>query len=63
MSSYFVSRIYAALGDTKKALRWLETAHQERGEWFVLLKVDPRFDCLRSEPLFQDLLRRMNFPA
>jgi hypothetical protein len=26
------------------------------------VKMDPRFDRLRGNPQFQDLLRRMNFP-
>jgi TolB-like protein/Tfp pilus assembly protein PilF len=60
--AYFVGRIYAALGEKDEAFRWLEAAYRERGEWLVLLKVDPRFDSLRSDPRFQDLLRRMNFP-
>jgi TolB-like protein len=60
--AYFVGRIYAALGERDEAFRWLEAAYRERGEWLVLLKIDPRFDSLRSDPRFQDLMRRMNFP-
>ena len=60
--SYVVARIYAAMGDKDEALRWLETAYKERAAWMVVLKVDPRFDYMRSDPPFQDLLRRMNFP-
>jgi TolB-like protein len=61
--AYFVSRIYAALGERDEAFRWLEVAYREHGEWLVLLKVDPCFDDLRSDPHFQDLLCRMNFPV
>jgi TolB-like protein/Tfp pilus assembly protein PilF len=62
VTSYVVARIYAALGETDEALRWLETAYQERAAWMVALKIDPRFDNLRSDARFQDLMRRMNFP-
>jgi hypothetical protein len=44
-------------------LDWLETAYRVRAEWMPLLKMDLRFDTLRSEPRFQDLLRRMNYPT
>jgi TolB-like protein len=63
VTAYFVSRVYAALGDTKEAFRWLETSYRENGEWLVLLNVDPRFDSLHGDARFQDLLRRMNFPS
>jgi len=36
---------------------------QERAAWMVVLKIDPRFDTMRSDPNLQDLLRRMNFPS
>ena len=62
VTAYFVSRIYAALGETDEALKWLEAGYREHGEWMVLLKVDARFDSLRDDPRFQDLMRRMNFP-
>jgi len=43
-------------------MEWLEIAYQERNPWMVYLQVESRLDPLRSDPRFQDLLRRMNFP-
>jgi TolB-like protein/Tfp pilus assembly protein PilF len=63
VTSYVVARIYAVLREADEALHWLGTAYQERAAWMVLLKVDHPFDYLRSDPRFQDLMRRMNFPA
>ena len=57
-----VGRVYAALAKKDEALYWLETAYRERDPWMLFLKTDARFDDLRSDPRFQDLLRRMNFP-
>ena len=51
-----------ALGENDQALEWLETAYEDRPEGMVWLKPDPIFDPLRSDPRFQDLLRRMNLP-
>jgi TolB-like protein/Tfp pilus assembly protein PilF len=59
---YPVARIYTALGKKDEALRLLETGYRERAALMVFLKIDPPLDALRSEPRFQDLLRRMNFP-
>jgi len=59
---YPVARIYLALGKKDEALRLLETAYAERAALMVFLKID-RLDDLRSEPRFQELMRRMNFPA
>jgi tetratricopeptide (TPR) repeat protein len=62
VTAYFVSRIHAALGESNKAIDWLEISYKQHGEWMPLLKVDPRFDSLHDDPRFQDLMRRMNFP-
>lgn len=62
VTAYFVSRICAALGNTNEAIEWLENGYREHGEWMTLLKVDPRFHHLRSDPRVHDLTRRMNFP-
>ena len=63
VSPYFVSRIYAALGKKDDALGWLEIGYRERATNMIYLQIDPRLDDLRSDPRFQDLVRRMNFPA
>jgi len=49
--------VYAALGDKDQAMRWLEKGYEERFNPGVLLR--PGFDPLRSDPRFQDLLRRI----
>jgi TolB-like protein/Tfp pilus assembly protein PilF len=53
---------YALLGETDQALNWLEQAYQERRSQVAALKMNRRLDSLRSDPRFQSLLRRMNFP-
>jgi adenylate cyclase len=63
VSPYLVGRIYADLGEKEEAFHWLETAYQERAAQMVCLKTDPRFDNLRPDPRFQDLLSRMNYPT
>jgi TolB-like protein/DNA-binding winged helix-turn-helix (wHTH) protein/Tfp pilus assembly protein PilF len=59
----WIAEVYVGLGDKDEAMRWLEQGYKERDLWLALLKVWPRFDPLRSDPRFQDLLRRMNFPS
>jgi len=51
--------IYAQLGEKDEAFEWLEKASEEGGSMGDL-KVNPRFDPIRDDPRFQDLLRRMN---
>lgn len=55
--------IYTGLGDKEQALAYLEKAYQERSTWLMWLKVDPRFDSLRSDPRLADLLRRMKLTS
>jgi TolB-like protein/Flp pilus assembly protein TadD len=54
---------YAGLGDKEQALAWLEKAYHERRDRVFLLNVDPLLDPLRSEPRFQDLVRRVGLAA
>jgi len=55
-----ISVIYAALGDADQAMNWLEKGYEERFNPGVLLR--PGFDPLRSNPRFEDLVRRIGLP-
>lgn len=56
------ARLYALLGDNERALELLEKAYQQRDYTVYAANVGYEFDSLRSDPRFQDLLSRMNFP-
>jgi hypothetical protein len=49
--------VYAALGDNRSALDWLDRAFQGRAGGRASLSVDPRFDPLRADPRFKRLVR------
>jgi len=50
---------YAGTGDKERALKLLERAYAEHSNAIVQIKVDPIYDPMRSDPRFQDLLRRL----
>ena len=62
VSPAFLSFAQIGLGDTGSALDCLERAYEERASMLISLPWWPGWDPLRSDPRFQDLLRRMNFP-
>ena len=54
-----MANVYVGLGDKEQAFVWLEKAYQERSNYVAYLKVFPILDPLRSDPRFQDLVRRI----
>jgi tetratricopeptide (TPR) repeat protein len=48
---------YAALGDNDEAFRWLWRARDDHLHTIALLKAEPNFEPLRSDPRFAELLR------
>jgi TolB-like protein/DNA-binding winged helix-turn-helix (wHTH) protein len=57
-----IAAVYAALQQKETAFEWLEQAYQVRSASLINLKVDPRFDSLRSDQRFSDLVRRVGLP-
>jgi len=57
-----LASVYCFVGDTDKALIWLEKAFKARRSAIVFLGVLPAFDSLRSDPRFVSLLRRIGLP-
>ena len=49
---------YIGMGNKDQAVIWLEKAYSQHSS-LTTLKVDPIYDPLRSDPRFQDLLRRV----
>jgi hypothetical protein len=63
VSPYDVALVHMGLGDRERAFAWLERAYDARGWDVIQLKVDMRFDSLRGDPRFADLLRRIGIQA
>ena len=59
VSAFFFALVHAGLGEKAAALDWLEKAYRERSGSIRYLKVEPRLNRLRSEPRFQDLMKRV----
>jgi serine/threonine-protein kinase len=56
---YNIALIYTALDMREDALGWLETAYANRDPKMTFLKVEPKWNSLRNEPRFIDLIKRM----
>ena len=61
--SLFLAVAYEHLGRRGQALEKLEAAYDAHDPYLVLLRTSPWFDPLHADGRFEDLLRRMKFPA
>ena len=59
VSPYDLAMVYEGLGDRGKVFELLEKAYAIRAGYLVHIKWEPRFAGLRSDPRFQDLVRRI----
>ena len=54
-----VAFLYSEMGDKENTLRYLEMAYRNRSWSLLLIKEDPTFDFLRSDPRFQSLEKQI----
>ena len=57
-----IALVYAGLGEKDQAFAWLDKGYEERAFQMQWIRIEPRWDSLRADPRFQDLMRRMGFP-
>jgi serine/threonine-protein kinase len=62
-SGYAIAVIYAGLGDRERVFSYLDAAYRERSHWLVWLKRDPRWNDVRSDARFQNLVRKIGLPS
>ena len=62
VTSYGVALVHAGLGQDDAAFSRLNDAFAERSHWLVWLRLDPRWNRLRQDPRFAELVARMQFP-
>jgi serine/threonine-protein kinase len=56
-----IALAYNGLGENDKALEWLERGYAQRDPKMAFLKVDSKWNNLRSDPRFIELMVRMQF--
>jgi TolB-like protein/Tfp pilus assembly protein PilF len=59
---YEIALIYTGMGKKPEAFQWLEEAYKAHDVGLIYLKIDPCLDPLRTDPQFDDLLRRVGLP-
>jgi len=57
-----IAAMQARAGNRDKAFAWLENAYEHRASMLTNVNVDPAFDSLRSDPRYDDLLKRIGLP-
>jgi DNA-binding winged helix-turn-helix (wHTH) protein/Flp pilus assembly protein TadD len=63
VTPYGVALVHAGLGDQEAAFAHLNKAFVEKSNWLVWLRLDPRWNRLRSDTRFMEMVRRMQYPS
>lgn len=57
-----LAEIYSAIGDTDKAIFWIEEAYKQRHDFIPWIKSTPSYKNLYQDPRFVDLVKQLNLP-
>ena len=60
---FYVALLQGYLGEREAALQSLEAVVNQHQFFSIFVTMDPAFDCLRGDPRFQALRRRMGLPV
>jgi serine/threonine-protein kinase len=62
VAPFDIALIYVGLASKDATFEWLDKAYDDHSTWLTWIKVDPRFDGIRGDPRYSELLRRMKIP-
>ncbi|HLG16601.1 MAG TPA: protein kinase [Blastocatellia bacterium] len=62
VSPYLFALIYTGMGKEDEAFNWLDKAFEDRADFLVYFKVDPRLENLRNDSRYTSLLQRLGLP-
>jgi Flp pilus assembly protein TadD len=58
---YALAMAHMAVGDMDGTFAWLDEMYEERAPWLILMNEHARYDALRGDPRFRELLRKIGF--
>jgi serine/threonine-protein kinase len=59
LNPFYLAQIYAFLGENEQAFAYLGKAYEDRSVRPAVLQFNPNFDCLRADPKYEALRRRL----
>jgi tetratricopeptide (TPR) repeat protein len=63
ISALEFARRHAKMNEKEEAFEWLEKAYKERSSQLIFIRVLDDFKNLRSDPRFDDLVKRIGLPS
>jgi len=60
---YAIAQVHAGLGRPDEALRWLDRGVEEHDVHLAMLPMEPKWDALRADRRFGEVLRRCGLPT